>query len=199
MANPIVRGFRSIARFSGRDTRGQFWPYAGVVIALVFAASGGVMAVVMNEIFVEMHQFALDHPEAATVHSSPGNYSISIDSSHPEAPMPDMGPFIATLAATVLVAVVLLAAAVSRRLHDSGRAAFWGLMPLPFLAFGLTAFPMMMRSMETQAPDVALFLMLFVNNLIYMIVLVSLIVLLCLRGAAGPNRYGPEPDPNARA
>ena len=36
MANPIVRGFRNIARFSGRDSRGEFWPYAAVVFALVF-------------------------------------------------------------------------------------------------------------------------------------------------------------------
>lgn len=194
MANPVIRGFSSITRFSGRDSRGQFWPYAGVVIALVFAASGVAMAFVMNGIFAEAHQFALEHPEAATIRSSPGSYSISIDETHPDAPMPDLGLFFGTLAATVGLAVILLAAAVSRRLHDSGRAAFWGLMPLPFLTFGLTAFPIMLtRAMESEMPDVGLFLLLFVNNLIYMIVLVSLIVLLCLRGTAGPNRHGPAP------
>ena len=84
MANPIIRGFRSIARFSGRDTRGQFWPYAGVVFAVVFLGFGMVMSLVMNDMFAEMQQFAVEHPEATTIQSSPGNYSISIDASHPD-------------------------------------------------------------------------------------------------------------------
>lgn len=193
MANPIARGFRNLARFSGRDTRGQFWPYAGVVFALVFLACGGVMAFVMNDLFAEMQQFAAEHPEAATIQSSPGSYSISVDASHPEAPMPDLGAFFATLAGMVLTMVGLLAAAVSRRLHDSGRRAFWGLMPLPFLLFGLTGFPIMMtQAMASEAPNLGLFFLLFFNNLFYMVALVSLIVLLTLRGTIGPNRFGPE-------
>lgn len=194
MANPIIRGFRSIARFSGRDTRGQFWPYVAVVFTLVFVTSGIAMAYVMSGIFTEMQQFAAEHPEAATIRSSPGNYSISVDASHPEAPMPDVGPFLATLAATVLMAVGLLAAAVSRRLHDSGRRAFWGLMPLPFLLVGLMGFPVLMSRMTaSEEPDLGLFFLLFFNNVIYIVALASLIVLLALRGTKGPNRFGPEP------
>jgi len=194
MANPIVRGFRSIARFSGRDSRGEFWPYAGVVFALVFISFGIAMSVVMNEMFAGMQTFAATHPEAATVHSSPGSYSISIDASHPDAPELNLGPFFATLASMVLACVGLLAAAVSRRLHDSGRRAYWGLMPLPFLLFGLTAFPAMMTQMTASGePDLSLFFLLFFNNLLYMVALVSLIVFLALRGTTGPNRFGPEP------
>jgi uncharacterized membrane protein YhaH (DUF805 family) len=94
----------------------------------------------------------------------------------------------------VLACVGLLAAAVSRRLHDSGRRAYWGLMPLPFLLFGLTAFPAMMTQMTASGePDLSLFFLLFFNNLLYMVALVSLIVFLALRGTTGPNRFGPEP------
>jgi uncharacterized membrane protein YhaH (DUF805 family) len=193
MANPIIRGFRGIARFSGRDTRGQFWPYAGVVFALVFLGFGMVMSLVMNEIFAEMQQFAAEHPEAATIQSSPGSYSISIDASHPAAPMPDLGLFFGVMAAMVLTAISLLAAAVSRRLHDSGRRAFWGLMPLPFLLGGLTIFPLMISQFAaTDAPNFGLFFLLFFNNLLYLVALASLIVLLALRGTRGPNRFGPE-------
>lgn len=194
MANPIVRGFRNIARFSGRDSRGEFWPYAGVVFALVFISFGIVMSVVMNEMFAGMQAFAAEHPEAATVHSSPGSYSISIDAGHPDAPELNLGPFFATLASMVLACVGLLATAVSRRLHDSGRRAYWGLMPLPFLLFGLTAFPAMMAQMTASGePDLSLFFLLFFNNLLYIVALVSLIVFLALRGTTGPNRFGPEP------
>jgi uncharacterized membrane protein YhaH (DUF805 family) len=193
VANPIIRGFRGIARFSGRDARGQFWPYAGVVFALVFLGFGTVMSLVMNSMFSEMQAFAVAHPEAATIQSSPGNYSISIDASHPEAPMPDLGPFFAVMAAMVLTAVSLLAAAVSRRLHDSGRRAFWGLMPVPFLLFGVTAFPVIISQFAaTEEPNLGLFFLLFFNNLLYLIALASLIILLALRGNRGPNRFGPE-------
>ena len=194
MANPIVRGFRNMIRFSGRDTRGQFWPYAGVVFALVFFGFGIVMSLVMNEMFAGMQAFAAEHPEAATVHASPGSYSISIDASHPDAPELNFGPFLATLTAMVLACVVLLAAAVSRRLHDSGRRAYWGLMPLPFLLFGLTAFPAVITQVSASGePDLGLFFLLFLNNLLYLVALASLIVLLVLGGTAGPNRFGPEP------
>lgn len=193
MANPITRGFRSIARFSGRDTRGQFWPYAGVVFALVFLGFGMVMSVVMNDMFAEMQQFAADHPEAATVQSSRGSYFITIDASHPEAPVPDFGPFFALMAAMVLTAISLLAAAVSRRLHDSGRRAFWGLMPVPFLLGGLAIFPLMISEFSaSDTPNFGLFFLLFFNNMAYMVGLVSLIILLALRGTRGPNRFGPE-------
>lgn len=193
MANPIIRGFRGIARFSGRDTRGQFWPYAGVVFAVVFLGFGMVMSLVMNGMFAEMQAFAVAHPEAATVQSSPGSYSIAIDASHPAAPIPDLGPFFAIMAAMVLTTISLLAAAVSRRLHDSGRRAFWGLMPVPFLLFGVTAFPMIIsRFMASDTPNLGLFFLLFFNNVIYLVALVSLIILLALRGTRGPNRFGPE-------
>ncbi|MDO9077341.1 MAG: DUF805 domain-containing protein [Brevundimonas sp.] len=193
MANPIIRGFRGIARFSGRDTRGQFWPYAGVVFALIFLGFGIVMSLVMNSMFAEMQAFAVAHPEAATVQSSPGSYSIAIDASHPEAPMPDLGPFFAVMAAMALTAISLLAAAVSRRLHDSGRRAFWGLMPVPFLLLGVTAFPMIISQfMASDTPNLGLFFLLFFNNLLYLIALASLVILLALRGTRGPNRFGPE-------
>jgi uncharacterized membrane protein YhaH (DUF805 family) len=194
MTNPIIRGFGGVLRFSGRDTRGQFWPYAGVVFALVFLGFGMVMSVVMNGMLAEMQQFAAEHPEAATIQSSPGSYSISIDASHPEAPMPDLRPFLAAMAAMALTAVSLLAAAVSRRLHDSGRRAFWGLMPVPFLLFGITAFPLVTtQMMASEEPDLSLFFLLFLNNIAYLVALVSLIALLARQGTQGPNRFGPAP------
>jgi uncharacterized membrane protein YhaH (DUF805 family) len=194
MANPIIRGFRSIARFSGRDSRGQFWPYAGVVLALVFLGFGMVMSLVMNAMFAEMQAFAVAHPEAATVQSSPDSYSISVDASHPEAPMPDLGPFFAVMAAMVLTAVSLLAAAVSRRLHDSGRRAFWGLMPVLFLAIALVVFPAMMNDfIANPEPDMRLFFAALVNNMLYLASLGGLIFLLCMRGTAGSNRFGDDP------
>lgn len=196
MANPVLRGFRNLTTFSGRDTRGQFWPYAAVVLVVVFIASGVGMTVAMSGFFAEMQQFAAAHPEATTVQSSPGSYSISIDAGHPEAPMPDLRDFFVTLGLSVLSAIALLAAAVSRRLHDSGRSALWGLLPVPFVLFGIGLFPVLMNSMMTGAePDLGLFLLLFGNNMLYLAALGTLVILLSLSTAPGVKRHGEQPAP----
>lgn len=194
MANPIIRGFSNLTRFSGRDRRVQFWPYAAVVLVLAFVAIGIGMGAVIGEVFRDMQAFAAAHPEATTVHSSPGSYSISVDASHPEAPIPDLTGFSITLGGCVIGAILLLAAAVARRLHDSGRSALWGLLPVPFLLFGIGFFPVLTQSMmAAEEPDLGLFFLLFANNMIYIGALGILVVLLCLGTARGANRYGEEP------
>ncbi|WP_332659781.1 DUF805 domain-containing protein [Brevundimonas sp.] len=192
MANPIIRGFRNLTRFSGRDTRGQFWPYAGVVFALVFLAFGVSIGLWMNALFADMSAFAAAHPDAATVHSSPGQYSIQIDGGHPEAPVPDFTLFFVGMGLMLGSMVLLLAAAVSRRLHDRNLRAYWGLLPVPFLVIGMTVFLVLMdQTMQGHAePNFGLFALLFLNNLVYMVALVSLIVMLAMRGAQGENRFG---------
>ena len=194
MTNPVLRGFKSIGRFSGRDTTGQFWPYAGVIIGAVFVVGGAVMAWAMQGVVSEMQAFAAQHPEAATVYSSPTGYSISIDASHPDAPIPDVPGAIGGLAFVVLLAVILLAAAVARRLHDGNRSAFLGLVPVVFLAAGLGLFPIMMADMSGAAePNMGLFFGLFLNNIAYLGTLLALIIQCSRKGTAGPNRYGPDP------
>lgn len=194
MANPVLRGFRNLATFNGRDTRGQFWPYAAVVLAVVFALMAVGMTFAMGGFFAEMQQFAATHPEATTVQSGPGSYSISIDGSHPDAPTPDLGGFFVTLGVSVAAAIALLAAAVSRRLHDSGRSALWGLLPVPFLVFGIGFFPVMMSSMMTaEEPELGLFFLLFGNNMLYLAALGTLVILLSLATSPEANRHGEQP------
>lgn len=193
MANPVIRGFRNLTRFSGRDSRGQFWPYAGVVFALTFVLNGAGMAWMMSDFFADIGTYAETHPDA-TVISTPGSYTIQYEGDAPaDMPMPDMSIFSGVMAVTILIAVGLFAAAVSRRLHDRNIAAWWGLAPLPFLAFGLFGmnqlFGVVMKGTE---PDFSLFGLIFLNNVLYMAVLVTLITMLCLRGTSGPNRRGEE-------
>ncbi len=194
MANPVVRGFKAIGRFSGRDNPRQFWPYAGVAFILVFALAAIAMPLAMQGIFADMQQFAAEHPDAATVQQSPTSYSIAIDAGHPNAPDLNLTPLFIVLIGMVSVAVVLLAAAVSRRLHDCNRSALFGLVPLAFLATGLILFPMMMRDFtRSSEPDMGLFGLLFLNNILYLISLLALVVQCIQRGTPGSNRYGSEP------
>ena len=193
MANPIIRGFRSLTRFSGRDRRSHFWPYAGVAVAVTFVVMGAAMLWAMSSFWAEAMRIAETHPEVVTVESGPGYYSRDVDVSG-YGLMPDLTAFFSVLGASIVMYVALLAAAVSRRLHDLGKSALWGLMPVPFLVFGVVFFPVMMTGMiEATEPNLVLFFLMFFNNIAYMVGLISLIVMLCLRGMPGPNRFGPEP------
>ncbi len=192
MANPVIRGFRSLTRFSGRDRRGQFWPYAGVAVAVTFVVMGAANVWAMSGFFAEAMQVANANPEMIVVENGPGYYSSSIDAAE-YGLMPDLTAFFAVMGASVVMYVALLAAAVSRRLHDLGKSALWGLMPVPFLVFGVGVFPIMMNDMmQSPEPNLALFFLLFFNNMAYIIGLISLIVLLCLKGTSGPNHFGAE-------
>lgn len=194
MSNPIIRGFRSLTRFSGRDRRSQFWPYAGVAVALTFVVMGAVMLWVMSSFWAEAMQVAQAHPETVNVESGPGYYSKSVDVSG-YGVMPDFTAFFTAMAISVVAYIGLLAAAVSRRIHDLGKSALWGLMPVPFLLFGVVFFPIIMNDMmQSPEPNLGLFFLLFFNNMAYIVGLISLIVMLCLKGTLGPNRFGAEPN-----
>jgi uncharacterized membrane protein YhaH (DUF805 family) len=195
VTNPIVSGLTGLGRFSGRDSLGRFRPYAASVVAAGFIIGGAGLAWAMQGVFAEMQAFASAHPEAATVATSPGSYSIAIDATHPDAPSPDFAGFFTVLALMVGFVVILLAAAVSRRLHDSGLPAYLGLIPLVFLTVGICLFPIMMADFENSAePNMGLFAALFLNNILYLVALGTLIILLARRSVEGPNRYGPQPD-----
>lgn len=170
--NPIVRGFKKLADFKGRDRRSQFWPYAGVVCAVWFVLQGVVGNLVMF---------------TAMASGDDANFVIA---------------FIGTMMAGVLLLVCLLAAAVSRRLHDRGLSGLWALIPVGLLVAMMSGFGLLFQSfwedvpMDDSSADMSLvfgMLGIMVGNLLYMASLVTLIVFLCLKGKSGPNRYGLEP------
>jgi|SRR5579859_3207594 len=166
MQNPIVRGFGSLLRFSGRDTRSEFWPYAAAAVALYLVVGWAVLIPIMLPAFE-----ASSEPQVGTFLKMVGYFLLA-----------------SVLMFAALVGI--LAAAVARRLHDSGRSAFWGLLPLPFVAYGGTVFVRLVSQFGTGEPDMRLFLSGFISNALYLVALAWLIVLLALRSAPGPNRFG---------
>lgn len=162
MMNAILNGFRRLADFKGRDRRRQFWPYAILIFVLTFIA----IAVAMNLAMMGLFMGTTD--------------------------MPNMPLMIGGVGGVVLIATGLLAAAVTRRLHDTGKPGYWGLPPIVFLLIGLALFPVLMNSVLTNPnPPIALFLGLFLNNMLYIASLIGLVVLLLLDGSKTANRYGP--------
>lgn len=204
MANPIVRGFSKLTQFSGRDTRSEFWPYVAAVVALVFIVQSIGMGAVMADLIGKLEAYNDAQPVLLINPDLPPDTPVRIEQApleRPPAPMPDFRILGGVMGVTIVLAISLLAAAVSRRLHDRSMAAFWGLAPVPFLGVAAVGFPLMMANMMTSAtPNFGLFGLLFLNNVAYMAALVTLIVILAQRGAPGPNRYGaatavPEPRP----
>lgn len=190
MIGSIRAGLGGLVTFSGRDGRSRFWPYAGFIVLLMFVGVGAAVLPTMADFFAKMQRFAAEHPDQATVQSSPGSYSIQIEGNHPEL-TPDFGPIIGWMGVMVAAAVALLAAAVTRRLHDRGRSGLWGLMPLPFLIYSLTMMAKVFSSFDNpNGPNLGLFFSVFFSNLLYMAGLVTLIVLLAGDSAKDENRFG---------
>src|SRR4051812_2739119 len=136
-----------LMRFSGRDSRRTFWPYAIAIVLLDMAAMAASMLPIMADSFARMQRFAIEHPDQTIVESGPGYYSIQVQGYHPEL-MPDMRSFFAIIAVVGIVTLLLLGA-VARRLHDRGLRGWWGLMPLPFLGFAAMIMPRFFAAVQS--------------------------------------------------
>lgn len=186
----IRHGFANLARFSGRDSRERFWPYALVLVGAAFVAMFLSFGVGFAGSFQKTIAYAEAHPDKATVTRSGGSVSVTIHEPSPEL-MPDMAPMFLGLRVIVPIIGLLLAAAVTRRLHDTGRSGLWGLPPVVFLGIALALFPsMFQRLMAGDESAIGLFLPLFANNMAYLASLGLLVFLLCREGKPDANRYG---------
>jgi uncharacterized membrane protein YhaH (DUF805 family) len=166
MPNSIIRGFASVFRFRGRETRSEFWPYAGVAVALYLVVGWAVLIPIMLPVL---------------------NASFS---DHFGSFLKMESHFLLASVLMFAALVAILAAAVARRLHDSGRSAFWGLLPLPFVVYSGTMFFRLFSQFDAGEPDIRLFLSVLVSHLLYFVAVALLIVLLALRSTPGPNRFG---------
>lgn len=192
MLTALKHNLGNLLTFSGRTRPSHFWLYAVVVIVIGMGAMMVAMGFVMNDAFARIARFSEEHPDQVEVIRSATGTTWRIKGNHPEL-FPDVSLFIYTVGGVALVAILLLAASVTRRLHDSDRRGFWGLLPLPFLAGAFALFPPMFTSVGGAEPDMGLFALLFVNNLIYLACLGVLVVFLCRKGTRGENRFGPQP------
>lgn len=167
---------RNLATFRGRDTRSQFWFY---VLALFIAQQ--ILTVVIAALLI----FGVIGP-AFGADTSPD----------PTTFFATFRLFMAAALAIPIVAIVLLAAALVRRLHDRGLSGWWASMPLPFLLFGTVAFIQQFSTFNQPEPtfDHGLFGLMFVNNAVYLATLLALVVLLVKESDPRQNRYGEPPS-----
>jgi len=189
----IRHNLTRLFRFSGRDGPRLFWPYVLCVYGMSTIVAVALAAPAFLMVFTRMQAFARAHPDQASVAEGPGDYSITVHGVHPEL-MPDFTGFFNVIAAYACVLIVILAAAVSRRLHDRGRSALWGLTPLPFLVFAFFAFSRLLGALRTSNFSLRTFLLLFANNGLYLVVMALLLLQLVLPTKPVSNRFGPPGD-----
>jgi uncharacterized membrane protein YhaH (DUF805 family) len=180
----------NLLRFSGRDSRAIFWPYAIAVFLTSMAVDILLFIPVMTDTMQRMMIYVRDHPEGFP-QPAPGQIQAL-----PPGLMPDMSRIFVPTTIVSIVSLLLLAAAVVRRLHDRDRSGWWGGLPLPFQAVGLVAAPAMMKAM-TDFPSRPLPLTMWtsLNSLFFWCAFILLIVLLAGEGTKRPNRFGGDTPP----
>lgn len=196
MLRNLWKHLASLHRFGGREGVRAFWSYAMFVVVAALWAMSAVTLPAVSGSLAWASEFASKHPDQATVHSGPGHYSVKISGHHPEL-MPDFAPLLQAMGLIVAGAVALLAAALVRRLHDSGRSGLWALLPLPFVGGAFWLMPGLVAEMHGKGePGMDRFLLLFANNALYLLTLGVLIYLSIRPGDPGANAYGAPPrDP----
>ena len=179
----ILHGLRNLTRFRGRDARGQFWPFAIGTYLVVTAITTVIGMPILVRSMVQMAARA--GPGRSRVSVGPGHFSLQASGVEY---LPGMSDFLMVTKVGAAVTVLLLAAAVVRRLHDRGRSGAWGLLPLPFSVGGVSLF---MQVADDGGGG--LFWLLLLNNLVYFAALGFLISLLVREGMPGANRFGEAP------
>jgi uncharacterized membrane protein YhaH (DUF805 family) len=184
----------NLRRFTGRDDTGLFWPWA---VMLFGAAMIAWMAIFIPEffgVFARIQRFAAEHPDQATGIRTATSESIRIQGDHPEL-APDFLGLVIGMGVIVIAFAGLIAASVTRRLHDRNRRGWWALVPFALLINGLVDMGILMSHLGpgNGDPPFGLFIALFVNNLLYLVTLALLVVQLALSGTIGDNRFGPDP------
>ena len=195
MIKSLKHNLTRLIDFSGRETRSQFWPYAGAVLVAVFVVMGGSMGFQVNRTFAAMETYAAEHPEDVTVVRTPTSTSMSInaDADLPPELIPDFQAILAPVMVSVVIAVLLLASPVVRRLHDRNRSFWWGVPPPILLMTGFSGMMALFGTIGTSSEDefFALFPMIFINNVAYIASLIVLVIQLSGSGSPQANRFGP--------
>ncbi|THD36557.1 MAG: DUF805 domain-containing protein [Sphingomonas sp.] len=198
--NLLGRHLTGLASFSGRENRQPFWLWILIVYAVQMVVGMIVMIPIMMGMIERM---------APLMQGDPHRFD-----DHPELVMQMMTPMMSNImvfaAIMAVVWLVLIGAAVVRRLHDGNRSGWWAapvfachvvmplfyvsVMPRFFETFGTIRPGMTPDQVNAQMlPMMHSFGWLWLLGMVSFLMMIVLIVFLCLPGTQGVNRYGEDP------
>jgi uncharacterized membrane protein YhaH (DUF805 family) len=200
--NLITGHLTRLFDFTGRENRQPFWLW---VLALYIAQT------VLG--FVVSIPLSMRMTNALAPLQADPTYLERNPEQAGQLMMGAFGTFFRDIAVFVVVAsllhLLLISAAVVRRLHDTNRSGWWA-APVPVLQIATlatyaVALPRFFGLFSNLQPDASpdqmnaamgailpALMLAGLLGIIGFVVMIGLIVLLCLRGTVGPNRYGPD-------
>jgi uncharacterized membrane protein YhaH (DUF805 family) len=190
MLGAIRYGLANVLNFEGRDARQTFWYYVLFAYLLNLALSMVFVVPAMIGAFTASFQAAMQHPgdEAAAQAVASGAMSGIME------PMMWVG------AISAVLMLVLLAASLVRRLHDSGLSGYWALVPGLFQVLGLIMMPAQMNRMMAALSSggagdplggvTAMQSQIGFTSLFGWVAIIAVIIFGVRKSNEGPNRYG---------
>lgn len=182
---------RRLTDFSGRSTRPEFWPF----VFLLYAAQQIVTMIAVGPLMSHLQKVGETQQQDQTLDAMNAEVTrVFFDMFNKIVPI--------SIALAALSAL-LLAAVVTRRLHDTNRTGWWAAPVVVMGGISLWLFsrivPLIMEMVN--APDaiknvdagIAAIAPIFATNLIYLIFVATLIVFCAQDGTPGPNRFGDDP------
>jgi uncharacterized membrane protein YhaH (DUF805 family) len=178
---------RGLATFTGRENREPFWLW----MLIVYVAQTMLSMVASVPMFVWMFQ-RIGHAVAT---SNPDELKDQQAMFHDMAPlMMWMGAVSAVLG---VLFMLMVAAAIVRRLHDGNRSGWWA-TPVALLNIASQVSGLMMMAAGKLnpvpgKPFAATQQSFGLIQFLALLALVGLVVMLILPGTDGDNRFGPDP------
>lgn len=181
--------YANLLTFTGRDTRAQFWPFALLHLAIAAAGMAGLMVPMVLGAIAKAEAFAAANPDKVIVTQTATSRSITFKEPVPGL-VPDLDGMIMPVLISGVVFIALHAAAVVRRLHDTGRGGWIGLIPsVLFVIAGALMQQVFAQFGESGAPDLGPFFIAWLAALAYNVSVIVLVILLVQPGKAAGNRY----------
>ena len=175
-------------QFEGRDTNRQFWPWAILVFIVQMVAGSLVMIPMMADMMTRAIQIGAFDPDKGE--PDPELVAVQMETMVQDS-LADFDRLLMPSLILQIAAILLLAAAVTRRLHDRDRSGLWGLILMPFIILGIVNMPLA-DDLIMGRPLTALESISIALGQGYWIAFLILVVMLVRKSDPGPNRFGPS-------
>jgi uncharacterized membrane protein YhaH (DUF805 family) len=161
----MFKPFMKYADFKGRARRSEYW---------LFVLFQAIVYIVLFMVMMAGFASSLAERNLSGALNSVGVIGIMS--------LFSLGCFVPNLAVTV------------RRLHDSGKSFLWLLLLAPSLLSVVTSYQMVGSLMTGDTETItAAYMRASALNMVATLGYLGMLVLMCLPGTSGPNRYGDDP------